>query len=330
MMNDVLRTTGITATAGIGTNMYLGKVVMDIVSKHVAGDNDGVRNAELDKASYRRLLWTHRPLRDFWRVGHGIAAKLEKIGLFTMGDIARCSLGSPTDYYNEDLLIDHMWGLEPCTIADARAYKPQSNSLSTGQVLHCQYPFQKGRLITREMTGLLVLALVEKGLVTDQMEMVVGYDIDNLSDPARRKAYHDLVMTDRYGRSVQAAHGTADLGRQMSSAKLIVEAVMALYDRIVQKELPIRRVNLVANRLADENAAAQKQTPELLDLFTDYAALEAQWEAEAETLAEEKWPQHVMLAIQKKFGKNAILKGMNLEEGTPTISRNQQIGWHKA
>ena len=342
MIHDVLRTTGITATAGIGSNLYLGKVAMDIVAKHVAADSDGVRIAELDEASYRRLLWTHQPLRDFWRVGRGYAKKLEENGLFTMGDIARCSLGGKSDYPNEDLLyklfginaellIDHAWGWEPCTVAEVKAYQPQSNSLGTGQVLQCPYPFDKGKLIVREMTELLVLDLVDKGLVTDQMVLTIGYDIENLSDPVRKKAYQGVVTTDFYGRAVpKAAHGIANLGGQTSSTKRIVEAMMALYDRIVDKALLIRRVNLTANRLEEESTAAQKQTAEQLDLFTDYAALEAQRKAEAEALAEEKKLQLAMLAIQKKYGKNAILKGMNLEEGATTRMRNQQIGGHKA
>ena len=342
MIREVLRTTGITATAGIGTNLYLGKVAMDIVAKRVQADQDGVRIAELDEAAYRRQLWMHRPLKDFWRVGRGYAKKLEGIGLYTMGDIARCSLGAKTDYHNEELLyklfginaellIDHAWGWEPCTMAQLKAYKPQSNSLSTGQVLPSPYDFDKGRLIVREMTELLTLELVDKRRVTDQMTLTVGYDIENLSDPARRKAYKGSVTTDFYGRSVpKAAHGVVNLDRQTSSTRLIIDAVMALYDRIVSPALLIRRVTLGANQLTDEDTAAQKQSVEQLDLFTDYAALDAQRKAESEALAEEKRLQLAMLEIKKKYGKNAILKGMNLDEGATTISRNQQIGGHKA
>lgn len=342
IIHDVLHTTGITATAGIGTNLYLGKVPMDIMAKHVQADKDGVRIAELDEATYRRALWTHRPLKDFWRVGRGYAKKLEENRLFTMGDIARCSLGQKTDYHNEDLLyrlfgvnaellIDHAWGWEPCTIAQVKAYRPQSTSLGSGQVLQYPYDFAKGKLIVREMAELLVLDLVDKRLVTDQMVLTVGYDIENLSDPARKKAYKGQVTTDFYGRSVpKAAHGTANLDGQTSSTRLIVEAVMALYERIVDGHLLIRRVNLVANRLADESSVHEKQTPEQLDLFTDYVALDAKREAEKEALAEEKRLQLAMLSIQKKYGKNAILKGMNLVEGATTMQRNQQIGGHKA
>ena len=318
------------------------KVAMDIVAKRVEPDGDGVRIAELDEASYRRQLWTHRPLKDFWRVGRGYVKKLEEIGLFTMGDIARCSLGGKNDYYNEDLLyklfgvnaellIDHAWGWEPCTIAEVKAYKPSSNSYGAGQVLQSPYSFEKGKLIVREMTELIVLDLVDKGRVTDQMELTVGYDIENLSDPARRKAYKGAVTTDFYGRAVpKAAHGVANLGRQTSSTRLIMEAVMALYDRVVEEELLIRRVYLTANRLADERSVAQKQVVEQLDLFTDYAVLDAQREAEAKALAEERRLQLATLKIKKKYGKNAILKGMNLEDGATTISRNRQIGGHKA
>ena len=342
MIHDVLRATGITATAGIGSNLYLGKVAMDIMAKHVQADKDGVRIAELDEATYRRELWTHQPLKDFWRVGRGFAKKLEEIGLLTMGDIARCSLGSKADYYNEDLLyklfginaellIDHAWGWEPCTIAQVKAYKPSGKSFGTGQVLPCPYPFEKGKLIAREMTELIVLDLVDKGFVTDQIDLTVGYDIENLSDPARKKAYQGAVTTDYYGRSVpKAAHGVANLGRFTSSTKLIMAAVMALYDRVVEKELLIRRVYITANHLADESSVSAKPAVEQLDLFTDYAALEAQRKAEADALAEEKRLQLATLTIMKKYGKNAILKGMNLEEGATTIARNQQIGGHKA
>ncbi|MEG0269380.1 MAG: DNA methylase [Clostridia bacterium] len=342
MIHDVLHTTGITATAGIGSNLYLGKVAMDVMAKHVQPDKDGVRIAELDEADYRRELWTHRPLKDFWRVGRGYAKKLEDIGLFTMGDIARCSLGGRTDYYNEDLLyklfginaellIDHAWGWEPCTMAQVKAYKPQSNSVCMGQVLQCPYNFEKGKLIVREMTELLALDLVSKQLVTDQLILTVGYDIENLSDPMRKAAYKGQVTTDPYGRALpKAAHGTANLDRQTASTRLMMNAVMALYDRIVDQNLLVRRIQLGANQLVNEKAMRKKPTHEQLDLFTDYAALEKERKAEDEALAEEKRLQLAMLEIQKKYGKNAILKGMNLAEGATTQTRNQQIGGHKA
>jgi DNA polymerase V len=342
IIHDVLRSTGITATAGIGSNLYLGKVAMDIVAKHVAADKDGVRIAELDEASYRGLLWTHRPLKDFWRIGYGYAKKLEQIGLFTMGDIARCSLGKETDYLNAEqlyrlfgvnaeLLIDHAWGWEPCTIAEIKAYKPQSNSLGAGQVLHCPYAYDKGKLIVREMAELLALDLVEKKLVTDQLVLTVGYDTENLSDPLRKQAYKGPVITDYYGRSVpKAAHGSTNLSGWTSSTRRIVDAVMALYERIVARELLVRRVNLTASRIMAEHSVNNAPVQQQLDMFTDYEALAAGQQAEAEALAEEKKLQAAMLEIKKKYGKNAILKGLNLEEGATTRSRNKQIGGHKA
>lgn len=341
MILDVLETTGITATAGIGTNLYLCKIAMDIEAKHIQPDKNGVRIAELTEMSYRHSLWSHRPLTDFWRVGRGYAKKLEENGIYTMGDIARCSLGKPTDYYNEDLLyklfginaellIDHAWGFEPCTIADVKAYKPSSNSLGSGQVLQCPYPFEKAKLIVREMTELLVLDLVDKELVTDQMVLTIGYDIENLTDPHARQAYHGAITTDHYGRSVpKHAHGTANLTGYTSSTKLILEAVVELFDRIVDQKLLVRRVNLVANHVIAETAIPKDTGFKQLDLFTDYAAeQEKQGKLDAE-LEREKKAQKAMLAIKKKYGKNAILKGMNLQEGATTIERNNQIGGHK-
>ena len=249
MIQEVLKATGITATAGIGTNLYLAKIAMDIQAKHIAPDKDGVRIAELDEMSYRQHLWTHRPLTDFWRVGRGYAAKLEANGMVTMGDVARCSVGKPQDYYNEDLLyklfginaellIDHAWGWEPCTMAEIKAYKPSTNSISSGQVLQYPYPFDKVKLIVREMTDLLVLDLVEKGLVADQMVLTIGYDIENLTNPQISKSYHGEVTTDHYGRKVpKHAHGTANLNRKTSSTMLIMDAVMDLFDRIADKNL---------------------------------------------------------------------------------------------
>ena len=342
IIRDVLDSTGITATAGIGTNLYLCKVAMDIVAKHVEPDSHGVRIAQLDEMSYRRLLWDHRPLTDFWRVGHGYRKKLESAGLFTMGDIARCSVGSDRDYHNEELLyqmfgvnaellIDHAWGWEPATIAQIKAYKPETNSVSSGQVLHCPYDAEKGKLIVREMTDLLVLDLVEKKLVTDQMVLTIGYDIDNLTNPEIRKNYKGQIVTDHYGRKVpKHAHGSANLKRQTSSTRIITDAVMELYDRIVDPGLLIRRVTIAANHLVDETQAAAKEQFEQLDLFTDYAALERERKEEEERLSRERKLQEAMLSIKKKFGKNAILKGMNLQEGATAMERNHQIGGHKA
>ena len=342
MIQDVLKTTGITATAGIGTNLYLAKIAMDIRAKHVEPDQNGVRIAELDETSYRQLLWTHRPLTDFWRVGRGYARKLEENGMFTMGDVARCSIGKPHERNNEDLLyklfginaellIDHAWGWEPCTIADIKAYKPGTNSIGTGQVLHSPYTFTKAKLIVREMTDLLVLDLVDKGLVTDQMVLTIGYDIENLLDPEISKSYRGEVTTDYYGRKVpKHAHGTANLSRQTSSAMLIMDAVMALFDRITDKKLLVRRVNITANHVVDENSVVKPDSFEQLDLFTDYAAVEKKCTEEEAALAREKRMQEAVIKIKKKYGKNAILKGMNLEDGATTASRNRQIGGHKA
>ncbi len=342
MMLDVYKTTGVTATAGIGTNLYLSKIAMDIQAKHAPIDQNGSKIAELDEMSYRRLLWSHRPLTDFWRVGKGYAKKLEERGLFTMGDIARCSLGKPGDYYNEDLLyklfginaellIDHAWGWEPCTIADIKAYKPSTNSIGSGQVLQYAYTFDKAKLIVREMTDLLVLDLVDKRLVTDQLVLTVGYDIENLTNPEIKKSYQGAITTDQYGRAVpKSAHGSINLGSQTSSTKLILDAVTELFERTVDKKLLIRRVNVTANHVVDEATVQKTDNFEQLDLFTDYVAVQAEKEEEQAELAREKKVQKAMLEIKKKYGKNAILKGMNLEEGATTVDRNRQIGGHKA
>ena len=342
MIKEVENEVGVTATAGIGTNMYLCKVAMDIVAKKIPPDKDGVRIAKLDEMSYRRLLWNHAPLTDFWRVGRGYAKKLNEIGLFTMGDIARCSIGKPNEYYNEDLLyklfginaellIDHAWGWEPTTIAQIKAYKPQKNSIGSGQVLHSPYAAEKAKLIVKEMTDLLVLDLVDKGLVTDQIVLTVGYDIENLSNPEIRKKYHGEITTDHYGRAVpKHAHGTANLSKPTSSTKEIMQAVEDLYDRIINQDLLVRRVNLVADRVISEDEVVETNSFEQLDLFTDYAALESERKVEREEREREKRLQHAVLDIQKKFGKNAMLKGMNLEDGATTRERNGQIGGHKA
>ena len=341
MVKDVLKTTGITAAAGIGTNLYLCKVAMDIVAKHVDADSDGVRIAQLDEMSYRRLLWDHQPLTDFWRVGPGYVRRLKKVGIHTMGDIARCSLGRDDEFYNEnllykifginaELLIDHAWGWESCTIADIKSYKPTTNSLSSGQVLHCPYTAPKARLIVREMTDLLVLDLVDKGLVTDQMVLTIGYDIENLTDPNIRGKYSGPIVTDHYGRQIpKHSHGTANLPRLCSSTNLITEAVMSLYDRIVDPNLLIRRITLVAAHIVPE-ASVQEEGPFCqLDLFADPEE-EQRKQAASESLRREKRRQQALLAIKKKYGKNAIVKGMNLEEGATAMDRNRQIGGHKA
>ena len=342
MILDVMQETSITATAGIGTNLYLCKVAMDIVAKHVAPDANGVRIAELDEMTYRKLLWSHRPLTDFWRVGHGYRKKLEEAGLYTMGDIARCSIGEEWDYYNEELLykmfginaeflIDHAWGYEPVTIADIRGYKPETNSIGFGQVLHCPYDFEKTKLIVREMTDALVLDLVEKQLVTDQIVLDIGYDIENLTNPDIRKKYHGEVKADRYGRFVpKHAHGTANLDTKTSSTAKIMDAVLDLYERIVDKNLLVRRVSVTANRVVDEHMVSNETEFTQMDLFTDYQALAEKQKAEQVRMEKERRLQEVMLSVKKKYGKNAMLKGTNLQEGATMIDRNNQIGGHRA
>ncbi len=342
IIRDVLATTGITATAGIGTNLYLAKVAMDIVAKKAAPDAQGVRIAELDEMSYRQLLWDHQPITDFWRIGGGYARKLARYNMYTMGDVARCSLGKPGSYFSEDLLyklfgvnaellIDHAWGHEPCTIAEIKAYKPVSHSVSIGQVLHCPYEHDKARLIVQEMTDLLSLDLVDKGLVTDQLVLHIGYDIESLTDPNIRAAYTGEVVLDHYGRTLpRHAHGTANLPRLTSSTRTLVDTMAALFDRIVNPLLLVRRVNVVAARVFPEKEAFARPAAEQLDLFTDYAAEDARREAEDAALLRERSCQRAVLDIRRRFGKNAILMGMNFQEGGTTIDRNAQIGGHKA
>ncbi len=338
LIRQVLTATGITATAGVGTNLYLCKVAMDIVAKHVEPDERGVRIGSLNELSYRQLLWDHRPLTDFWRVGRGYSKRLEKRGLYTMGDIARCSLGGPGDFYNEDLLysifgvnaellIDHAWGYEPCTIANIKAYKPETNSICSGQVLTCPYPYEKARLVAREMAEQLAMDLVDKGLVTRQLTLTVGYDIENLTRPEISDTYTGPVVTDHYGRRIpKHSHGTANLDRPMSSSRRIMEAVMELFDRIANPMLLVRRLSLSANFLEREDAALPGSEFQQLDLFMD---LQAQ-QREDEALEREKRRQRAMLGIKRKYGKNAIFRGMDLEEGATTMARNGQIGGHKA
>lgn len=336
IVQDVLKESGITAAAGIGTNLYLCKIAMDIVAKHIPADESGVRIAQLDEMSYRRLLWDHRPLTDFWRVGRGYARKLERNGLYTMGDIARCSLGGANDFYNEDLLyklfginaqllIDHAWGWEPCTIAHIKSYRPTTNSISSGQVLQCPYTWDKAKLITREMTDLLTLDLVEKGLVTDQLTLTVGYDIENLTNPEIAKQYHGEIVIDHYGRKIpKHSHGTANLPMYTSSTRMITEAMMELYDRITDPMLLVRRITITACRVLPEGS--QKREFQQLDLFSD-PMLEQKKQM---MLEKEKRRQKAVIGIKRKYGKNAILKGMNFQEGATTRERNGQVGGHRA
>ena len=330
--------TGITATAGIGSNLYLCKVAMDIDAKHCEPDAYGARISELDEMSYRQRLWGHRPLTDFWRVGPATARKLEEHGMFTMGDVARCSLGKDSDYYNEALLfklfgvqaeflIDHAWGYEPVLVSDVKAYKPKNNSLSNGQVLHCPYTFEKTKIVVREMTDALVLALVDKGLMTNQIVLTIGYDIENLKHDTASRQYIGEVSVDRYGRRVpKHAHGTVNFPEYTSSTKEIVEETLALFDRIVNPALLTRRINVTANRVRYETDLQKEDKYEQLELFVDYEE-KKQRELEAE---KEKRLQKAFLDVQKKYGKNAILKGTNLQEGATALDRNKQIGGHKA
>lgn len=333
MVLDVLETTGITATAGIGTNLYLCKIAMDIYAKHCEPDKNGVRIAELDEMSYRKILWDHRPLTDFWRVGRGISKKLEQHGLYTMGDVARCSVGRESDYYNEDLLyklfgvnaellIDHAWGWEPTEISDIKSYRPESSSLSSGQVLQEPYEFSKARLVLKEMADLLSLELVSKRIVTDQIVLTVGYDIESLN-----KSYSGAVETDRYGRKIpKTAHSSENIGRYTSSSKLICETAMSLFDRFVDKNLLVRRMYIVANHIITEKDAEKKSEYVQLDFFSDTK----KQEAEENELKKEKDMQRAILKIKSKYGKNSIIKGMNLKEGATALERNRQIGGHKA
>jgi DNA polymerase V len=333
MIRDVLSQTGITATAGIGTNLYLCKVAMDIVAKKMPADKDGVRIAELDEMSYRQELWDYRPLTKFWRVGRGIAEKLAVYGVDTMGKLARLSLQNEDLLYrlfgvNAELLIDHAWGWEPCTMDLVKAYRPETNSFSNGQVLQKAYTFQKARVVVQEMAENMALELVSKRLVTDQLVLTVGYDVENLKDG---RAYGGPVEIDRYGRSIpKEAHGSINLEHRTSSSKTIVEAVARLYDRIVNPKLLVRRMYVVANRVVDETSAQSQTKPEQLDLFTDYKALEEQRAKEQADAERERKAQEALLAIRQKLGKNAILKGMNLEDGATARDRNRQIGGHKA
>jgi Nucleotidyltransferase/DNA polymerase involved in DNA repair len=336
MIRDVLRNTGITATAGIGTNLYLAKVAMDIVAKHIPADQDGVRIAELDEMSYRRQLWDYRPITKFWRVGAGIANQLAQHGIDTMGKIARTSLENEELLYklfgvNAELLIDHAWGWEPCTIDLVKQYKPESNSFSSGQVLMSPYTWKKARVVVHEMADAAALDLVARHLVTDQLTLTVSYDPTSLSDPAIREKYRGEITTNYYGKPVpKHAHGTANLDEPTSSAKLITKTVLQLYDRIVNRDLLVKRINLATNHVIDEATANKQRPPKQLDLFEDPNTEEERHRTEEAALDKERRLQEAALAIKQKFGKNALLKGLNFEEGATAKDRNQQIGGHKA
>lgn len=336
VLQTVLKETGIPAAAGIGTNLYLAKIAMDITAKRLPAEKDGVRIAELDEKRYRRQLWAHRPLTDFWRVGRVYAAKLEAHGIYTMGDIARCSMINEELLYklfgiNAELLIDHAWGWEPCTVADVKAYQPESSSLGSGQVLRAPYPFDKAKLVLREMTEALVLDLTDKALVTNKLTITIGYDTENLARPEIQKQYKGPTTKDRYGRETpKPSHGTINLKKPSASARLIIDAALDLFDRIADPALLIRRLNITAEGVVRERNVENKEAPEQLDLFTDYDALERERQAEEERLKRERKIQEALLAVKKKFGRNAIYKATSLEDGSTAIERNGQIGGHKA
>lgn len=339
VIKDVLAETGITATAGIGTNLYLCKIAMDIVAKKIPPDENGVRIAELDEMSYRRQLWEHTPLTDFWRTGGGTAKKLAQHNIYTMGDIARCSLqpkGGRSEEMlykifgkNAELLIDHAWGYEPCTIEEIKKYRPENNSISSGQVLQCPYDHEKTKLIVREMSDLLSLDLVEKGLVTNQLVLTIGYDIENLTDPEISRNYKGEITVDRYGRKTpKHAHGTINLNRYTSSANLIVSAAMELFDRIIDKRLTSRRITIAAEKVIPE--AEAENEAEQLDFFSDFEETETDRESKDAALEREKNMQKAIIGLKHRYGKNAVLRGMNLQEGATAVSRNSQVGGHKA
>ena len=335
MIQDVYETTGITATAGIGTNLYLAKVAMDIVAKHTKPNEFGVRIAGLDEMQYRKYLWKYKPITSFWRVGKGYAKKLEDNKIYTMGDIARCSINNEELLYklfgkNAELLIDHAWGWEPCTIKDVKSYKPTTNSVSSGQVLHCPYENKKARLIIREMSDLLALDLVAKNLVTNQLVITIGYDIDNLTIPEIRSKYDGDITLDHYGREVpKHAHGTINIDHYTSSSKTITEYMLKLFDRVINKNLLVRRINIVASNVVKPETVKNKPIIQQFDLFSNNEEQEELKRKQLEYEKDEKKVQEVLLNIKSRFGKNAILKGMNLEEGGTTIERNGQVGGHK-
>ena len=337
IVQDIYKKTGITATAGIGTNLYLAKVALDIMAKFTMPDEDGVRIAYLDEMLYRHKLWVHKPITDFWRVGKGYAEKLEKYGIYTMGDIARCSVSS-NDVYNEELLyklfgvnaellIDHAWGYEPCTISHIKAYKPESKSIGSAQVLHSPYTWEKARIAVKEMADILSLDLVEKGLVTNQIVLTVGYDVENLSRDDM-KEYRGALKIDSYGRiKPKSAHGTININLESytSSTKDIVTAVSSLYDSIADKNLWVRRLSVAFNHVIAENTyCASHKSLTILDF------LEEDTKTDDKSRLKEKDMQKALIDIKKRFGKNAVIKGMNLFEGATTIDRNNQIGGHRA
>ena len=335
IIEDVYKTTGITATAGIGTNMYLAKVAMDITAKRMKPNKFGVRIAYLDEMKYKKELWNHKPLTDFWRVGKGYSKKLEENGMYTMGDIARMSINNEDLLFklfgvNAEFLIDHAWGYEPCTIKDAKNYKPLNSSISQGQVLHSPYSFEKAKLIVKEMIDNLVLELVDKHLKTDQIVLTIGYDIECLTNPSIERRYKGEITIDAYGRKVpKHSHGTANIDHKTSSTKTITNEVMKLYDKIVNPILLVRRLNVTACNIVNEEYKESTPIIEQIDLFTNYEEVSKQKEKSLKDEIEEKKIQKALLNIKKKYGKNSILKAMNYEEGATAKDRNLEVGGHK-
>lgn len=335
MIEDVYNTTGITATAGIGTNMFLAKVAMDITAKKMQPNEFGVRIATLDERKFKEQLWNHKPLTDFWRIGKGYAKKLEDNKMYTMGDVARMSINNEDLLFklfgvNAEFLIDHAWGYEPCTIEQAKSYKPTSNSISSGQVLHCPYDYKKTKLIVKEMVDNLVLDLVEKKLKASQFVLTIGYDIDNLTNPKISKLYNGEITTDMYGRKIpKHAHGTINIDHKTSSTTIIMNEVLKLYDRITNPILLVRRINLVASNVVSEDKIENKPQRQQLDLFTNYQEQDELNKKQIEREKEDAKIQKTILDLKRRYGKNAILKGMNLEEGATAIERNREVGGHK-
>lgn len=335
MIEDVYNTTGITATAGIGTNMFLAKVAMDITAKKMQPNEFGVRIATLDERRFKEQLWNHKPLTDFWRIGKGYAKKLEENKMYTMGDIARMSINNEDLLFklfgvNAEFLIDHAWGYEPCTIEQAKSYKPVSNSISSGQVLHCPYDYKKTKLIVKEMVDNLVLDLVEKKLKASQFVLTIGYDIDNLTNPKISKLYTGEITTDMYGRKIpKHAHGTVNIDHKTSSTTIIMNEVLKLYDRITNPILLVRRINLVASNVVNEDKVENKPQMQQLDLFMNYQEQDERNKKQVKLEKSDAKIQKTILELKRRYGKNAILKGMNLEEGATAIKRNHEVGGHK-
>lgn len=340
LIKEVLKETKITATAGIGTNMYLAKVAMDIVAKKLPADSDGVRIAELDEMKYRKLLWNHKPLKDFWRIGPGYVKRLESLGLYTMGDIAKCSVGQSDNFYNEDLLykefginaellIDHAWGIEPVTIEDVKKYKPKATSLSTGQVLSCAYNFDKAKLIVKEMTELLSLDLVKKDLLTKQLSLSIGYDYESLTNQTIK--YAGPVEVDHYGRIIpKGVHSSINLDDYTSSTEELIQAIIILYEKIANHNLLFRRITISANALINKTKYNKKMKYQQLTLFDNLENINKEENKKRQKSEKEQRLQKAIINIKGKYGKNAIVKGMNLEDGATTIERNNQIGGHKS